>query len=238
MTGRAAYTLRNHGDDLAVETWIDGDRNQARLLVNDQEVATTDADDIDVVTLAHGPHTVRVVWWWRGRVARCALVEEGERPRGRRQLTPFRPPDGTRAARAYRFQQEHPKLYAARHVVFQVVAILVGALGIGAFLRSLLPTVKLDWLPSLPDISPPQWLRYIDPVYWLRRVLPDWDLLSWLQSLPQKLGWLQYVVPILIAVLIAIGEVRRRQGCARHQDQATGENAAGEERTEESREKA
>ena len=149
-------------------------------------------------------------------------------------MTPFKPPDGTLAAWAYRFQQEHPKLYAARHVVIQVVGILVGALGVSALLRSLLPSVNLDWLPSLPDIDidPPRWLRYVDPVYWLRQIFPDWDIPSWLRSLPDKLGWLEYVVPILIALLVAIGEVRRRQGGTRGHERATGEEDVGKEPTE------
>ncbi|REF36210.1 hypothetical protein [Thermasporomyces composti] len=237
MTGTAAYTLRHHDEDLAVEVWVDGDRNKARLLVDDQEVATVDGDAIDVVTLAHGPHTVRLVWWWRGRVARCVLVEGGEPP-SRKRTTPFKPPEGTLAARVYRFQEEHPKLYAARHVVVQVVGVLFGFLGVSALLRSLLPSVNLDWLPSLPDIDidPPRWLRYVDPIYWLRQILPDLEIPVWLQSLPDKLGWLQYVVPILIAMLVAIGEVRRRQGGTTSRERATGEEDVGKEPTKGPRE--
>jgi hypothetical protein len=256
MAQRRAYTLRDQGDELTVEVWVERGRNHARLLVNGQEAAAADTDVIGDVTLEQQPNEhwsrspsrsvprsaarllrkVRVSWLWRGRVGRCALVEESAKggPGWRRKhVTPFEPPPGTRAARMYRFQRDHPRLFAARHVLVETGAVLFAIFGVGAlvsaFLRSVLPRIDWSWLPSisLPDIDPPSWLRYLDPLYWLRRLLPDWDLPGWLPdvSLPRA-EWLKYAVPIIISALVAIEEVRRRRKRQQREDDLRRERTA------------
>ena len=227
MDASAVFTLRDHGAALAVRTWVEGGRNHAQLLVDGAPVAAGSADAVGDVTLEHGARRVHVAWWWRGRVGSCVLLEPDERlggALGRRRLrTPFVPPAGTRAARLHRFSEEHPRLFAARHVVISVGGVVLGVLGVSALVsalvRSLLPRIDGSWLPQLPDLHPPAWLRYLDPAYWLRRLLPDWDLLGWLPdlSLPDA-PWLRLVVPVLVAVAVARAEVARRR--ARQQREA------------------
>ena len=95
----------------------------------------------------------------------------------------------------------------------EILAVLIGVLGIGALVsamvRSVLHSINMSWLPDLPDISPPEWLRNLDPLSWLFRLLPDWDWFGWLPDL--DMPWLQYLVPVVVAILIAVGEVERRK---------------------------
>jgi hypothetical protein len=105
------------------------------------------------------------------------------------------------------FREAHPRLYAARHVVFEVLAAVIGMLGVGAevsgFARTLLPRMDWSWLPDLPHVSLPGWLHYLDPLYWV----PDWDSWGWVPDM--NLSWLHYVTPIVIATAIAATEVKR-----------------------------
>jgi hypothetical protein len=212
--GNDTYRLRHQGTDLQVEVWQDGKHNHARLLADGEEVATGRTDEIGRVDLEPGDgRRARVQWWWKGKVARVALVEEGgPRP----VLTPFAPPEGTRAARSYAFQQKHPGLYAARHVALNLAGTIVAILGVGALVRavlgSLLPRFDID----LPDLNPPDWLKWVDPLYYLR---PVWDwVTSWFPDLSFLLDWfdgfgpwVKYVVGFLVACAVAITEYRRRK---------------------------
>ena len=150
----------------------------------------------------------------RNRLRRAELVEKDPDAAVRRPLvTPFVPSEGTKALRRYEFREAYPRVYAARHVATEVFVVLVGMLGIGALAialaRSVLHGINLSWLPDLPDISPPDWLRNLDPLSWVTRLLPDWDWWGWLPDF--NLPWLQYLVPVVVAILIAGGEVERRK---------------------------
>lgn len=110
--------------------------------------------------------------------------------------------------------------------------MLIGVLGIGAlvsaFARGLLPSINWSWPPDLPDVSPPDWLRNLDPFSWMARFLPDWDWWVWLPDV--NLPWLQYVAPVVVAILIAGGEVERRKMRAqreRQTDTAKSDDADG-----------
>ena len=100
--------------------------------------------------------------------------------------------------------------------------MLVGVLGIGALAialtRSVLDSINLSWLPDLPDISPPDWLRNLDPLSWVTSFLPEWDWWRWLPDF--NLPWLQYLVPVAVAILIAGGEVERRKKRAERERQS------------------
>jgi hypothetical protein len=132
----------------------------------------------------------------------------------------FEPPTGTSAHRRYLWAERHPGLYAARHVVVataQVVGgLLLARLALGFVLH-------LDWgwlpdwrLPSLPRPDLPD-LPWPD-VPWPDLDVPDWSLPGWLVSvIASKKYWL----PVLVAVGVAVAEVRRRR--ARETDR---ENAA------------
>ena len=166
-TTLTTYTLRDRGTDLRVETWVEPEgkkRNRARLLVDGTEVDEGAAEEIGHVDLgAESGHPTRVVWWWTGRVAKCLLVEPGKGD-VRRRSVPYAPPPGTRAARLHAWGEKHPNLYAARHVVINVGGTVLAILGVSALLKAifggLLPSLDLGWLP---DLHPPEWLKYLDP---------------------------------------------------------------------------
>jgi hypothetical protein len=218
MSISAAYTLRDRGTELRVETWVaPGEKkpNRARLLVDGTEVESGVADEVGHLDLGQqAGHPTRVVWWWTGRVAGCALVEPG-RGDVRRRSVPYAPPAGTRAARVHAWGVAHPGLYASRHVVLQVVGTAVAIPGVSvivrAFVSRLLPRIDFSWLP---DFHPPAWLEYVDPTYYLaplfRWVPPLLDrLLVWIPDV--DLGWAKYVVGLLIAITVAVRETRRRK---------------------------
>lgn len=229
------WTLRDRGRTLVVHH--DG-AGQLRLETDDRQVtqksvgwfgdATFDLGTVDDLT-----QTVQVSRGLRNRLRRADLVEKDFDAVARRPLlTPFVPPEGSKARRRYDFREAHPRLYAARHVATEMVVMLIGVLGIGAlvsaFARSLLPNVNLAWLPDLPDISAPNWLRNFDPFSWVARLLPDWDWWGWLPDV--NLPWLQYVAPVVVAILIAGGEVERRKKRAareRQTDSAQSDDANG-----------
>lgn len=122
------------------------------------------------------------------------------RRRRRPDRVPFEPPDGTHAQRLYRFQDEHPRLSAARHVVVAVTQVALAVLGLRLAI-DLVPWGAIPWpdLPSIrrPDLPSIPWPDLPD----LPR--PDWALPGWLVAV---LGGRRYWLPILVAV----GETRRR----------------------------
>lgn len=210
------WTLRDRGRNLVVH--YDGAR-QVRLEADGQPVTHKSIGLLGDAVFDLGPvddvvQTVRVSRGLRARLRRVDLLEKDQKALTRRPLTtPFVPPEGTKARRLYAFREAHPHLHAARHVGTEILAVLIGVLGIGALVsamvRSVLHSINMSWLPDLPDISPPEWLRNLDPLSWLFRLLPDWDWFGWLPDL--DMPWLQYLVPVVLAILIAVGEVERRK---------------------------
>jgi hypothetical protein len=219
------WTLRDRGRTLVVQH--DG-VGQVGLEADNRRIAQKSAGVLGDVTFDLGTvddveQTVRVSRGLRNRLRRADLVEKNPGAVARRPLvTPFVPPEGTKARRRHDFREAHPRLYAARHVATEVVVMLIGVLGIGAlvsaFARSLLPSIDWSWLPDLPDISLPGWLRNLDPVSWVARILPDWDWFGWLPDV--NLPWLQYLVPVVAAIVIAGGEVERRKKRAERERQS------------------
>ena len=219
-TTTATYTLRDRGTDLRVETWVEPEgkkRNRARLLVDGAEVEQGASDEIGHVDLGKDSgHPTRVAWWWTGRVANCVLVEPGQ-GEVRRRSVPYAPPSGTRAARVHAWGEAHPRLYAVRHVVINVGGTILAILGVSAILKALfsglLPAIDL----GLPDLHPPEWLKYLDPTRYLAPLF-EWvpplldKLLGWIPDV--ELGWAKYVIGFLVAVSIAVREVRRRKRVA------------------------
>ena len=103
-----------------------------------------------------------------------------------RRSVPYAPPPGTRAARVHAWGERHPNLYAARHVVINVGGTVLAILGVSALLRAifggLLPSLDLGWLP---DLHPPEWLKYLDPARYLA------PLFEWVPPLLDRLfGWI------------------------------------------------
>lgn len=231
MTG---WTLRDrrrklavHDDDGTVQVTLDGEELEARA------AGVLDDFSVDLGSVDGVEQKIRVMLGLRKQLRRVTLVERGEGD-PRPLITWFEPPEGSKARRGYEFREAHPKLYAARHVASTAAGILIGLLGIGAivsaFLRGLLPRIDWSWLPDLPDISPPDWLKYIDPLRWLAKLWPDWDLFGWLPD--WDLSRLRYVAPLVIAALIAISEVERRR---KREARERGEERDGETDPDEER---
>jgi hypothetical protein len=131
----------------------------------------------------------------------------------------------SREARRDRLAREHPVRFTVERVGVAVVEVVLGVLGVGAvigvFMRGLLPDITWGWLPDVPhliqDLDAPEWLKYVDPFYWLGRLDIPWpniDLPGWLA------GSTKYWLPIAIVLVVALGELdRRRKKSADHADQ-------------------
>lgn len=115
------------------------------------------------------------------------------------------PAPGSPAATREQWIREHPRLHTSRATLggtAGIVVPLVIAWLLARFAFSIdLPDIPWPDLPDLPsvpwpDIALPDWS------------LPDWSLPGWLQ---QVLDVLKFVFPVLLAFVIARGEIRRRR---------------------------
>jgi hypothetical protein len=124
---------------------------------------------------------------------------------------PFDPAPGTLAARLRAFEERHPRLWASRHVVSAVVRVLAGLLGLAVLLQALVRPL-LRWLAGLvPDVDLPDLpLPDLDlpSIPWPDLDLPDLDLPGWLAAV---LATAEFWVPVLVAVGLAVAEVRRKR---------------------------
>jgi hypothetical protein len=126
----------------------------------------------------------------------------------------FDPPPGSFAARLLVFQRNHPRLYASRHVVRAIGSVAAGLLGLALFVRLLLQPV-LDWIADrLPDIDLPSipWPDIDLPSIPCTDIdLPELAVPSWLRVI---LGTAKFWLPVLIAIGVAMAEIRRRRAAA------------------------
>lgn len=125
----------------------------------------------------------------------------------------FQPPPGTFAGRLWAFERRHPRLWASRHVVAATAKAVAGLLGIAVFFGVLLDRI-VEWIiRRMPDIDLPAVpLPKVDlpSIPWPDIPLPDLPdmaLPGWLQAIMKTA---KYWVPILIAIGVAVEEVRRR----------------------------
>jgi hypothetical protein len=91
-----------------------------------------------------------------------------------------------------RLEREHPRLYASRHVAKGAAQVAVAILGVSLALQ-FLPGIPLP----LPDISPPD------------IPLPHVSLPEWVRDI---LATAKFWVPILVGILLAAAELRKRRG--------------------------
>lgn len=189
---RNPFTLRHDGRELAVEQEESGFHTILRLLVDGEPRAERRV--MGDTTLEAEGIAVEVALTFMGRIRRCLLADGEER-------IPFDPPAGSRAERRVRLQREHPVRYTALEGGRAVAGVLVPLLGIGALLRLLVPKVDID-LPDvpLPDVDLPDVMPDVD--------LPSIHLPGWLDAF---LASGRYWIPVLIAVGLAIGEIRRQR---------------------------
>jgi hypothetical protein len=110
-------------------------------------------------------------------------------------------PAAIREARA----RAHPRLYAARHVVGGVAKVVV-PLVIAALLARLAFQVPWPniWLPDLPSIPWPN----LPSIPWPDWRVPDWRAPAWLKWV---LSHAKYVVPVIVGIVLARNEIRRRR---------------------------
>lgn len=228
---------------------------KARLLIDGETV--DEQSTWPEQTSLQGPGMdVRIQWTWFARPHRAWAMfddEQDERvgrdetgkPRPEHELAP---PEGSWAARVTTFANDHPNLYASRHVVKATAQALIGLIGIGAILWGLLP--RFDIAIPTPDINLGDWIRRLVPgwlqdllnlpgqiIAWLFGWVADITVfdrfIDWLRSRDFPPEWLRtivsnarYWVPILIAVLVAIEEVDRRSKKTRDAKETTNADAA------------
>src|SRR5688500_2228286 len=121
------WTLRDRDRNLVVQH----DGGQVNAEVNGRSVAQATVRGLSDATLALGTvedveQSVRVTVGLGGRPRRADLVEKDFAAAIRRPMVmSFVPPSGTKARRRYEFREAHPRLYATRHVVFEVLAAII-----------------------------------------------------------------------------------------------------------------
>lgn len=121
----------------------------------------------------------------------------------------FDPPPGTLAARQRALEERHPRLWAARHVLLAVGRVVGALLGL-AVLFQLMISPLLAWLVGLlsridwPDIPWPD--VHLPAIPW-----PDLpyvgELPAWFVAV---MDTTKYWVPVVVAVILAVREARRR----------------------------
>jgi hypothetical protein len=210
----ARFTLEEGGHAYAVETDSAGLNTVARLFVDGQQADEQKGME-KAIHLNGGDLTVVVSLNWLGHVSEILAVPRGTDPKkAEEEGIAFTPPAGSRAARLAELRRKHPTLYAARHVVLALAQVLVGAIGIGALLwglvEGLLPRINLP-RPDLPDIPWPNIDLPAIPLPnfpWPDIDLPDLSFLAPLGDLWNSFNW---IVPIVIAILVALNEIEKRR---------------------------
>lgn len=94
------------------------------------------------------------------------------------------PEPGSPAAELEKLAKERPKAFAARHVAKALAGVLIGVLGLSALFGFLIPDIELPI--KLPDLE-----------------VPDWAEIA--------IDSLKYVIPVVIALALAVREYRRRR---------------------------
>jgi hypothetical protein len=191
-----AFSIEHDGRHIEVVPVSTLKKDCVRLLVDGEPVAEAKPNGADTVVAGEGVE-VRVVMPWHGvSITRAELVA----PEGPIRLAPD---PGSAAARRERLERERPGLYAARHVARGVAQALAAIVGIGFVIR-LLPDFSLPI--DLPDIEPPS----LQPPDWIASILAS------------KAIWL----PVILGLVIALREWRRRRPAGRH-PQRGGTDAEG-----------
>ena len=196
-----AFSIDHDGRRIEVVPESTLKKDCVRLLIDGEPVAEAKPNGADTVVAGEGVE-VHVVMPWHGvTITQAELIG----PDGPIRLAPE---PGSAAARREQLERERPGLYAARHVAKGVAQALAAVIGIG-FLIRLLPDISLPIdLPELPlpDIDPPS----LEPPDWLAAVLAS------------KAIWL----PVILGLVIALREWRRRRPAGRH-PQRGGTDAQG-----------
>ncbi|GAC69241.1 hypothetical protein [Gordonia soli] len=191
----------------------------ARLLIDDDEVGQVSGTMWDTKTIELEREKVRIRFGRRREVTRAELMQGADDVVGG---VWFEPPAGTSAHRLWRLREEHPGAYAARRVVTSVVGAVAAVFGIGALVKAvverLVPAIDLPAI-DMPSVDLPDWMRYLNPGYWLRA--PIEMVGSWIPNVDLALpSWTGIAVPVVISIALAYAEARR-QRARRERQQST-----------------
>jgi hypothetical protein len=208
----ATFTTQHRGRQVEVIPDSLWERDRIRLLIDGEEIAETKANGPKTVLAGDGFEIRAVMPIWGGSVLRAELVPaDGGAP------VLLEPEPGTRAARRAKFEREHPRLYASRHVVKGAAQVAIAIIGLTFLLRFLpsIPWPDID-LPSIP-------LPNIDlPDLPLPNFQIDIELPGWLKAIMQSK---QYWLPILIGIFLANAELQRRKRRNVERDDRAGDPA-------------
>jgi hypothetical protein len=232
------WLLHADGRHHRVEADTGGWRKRLRWWVDDELVAerTTAEDRVDLRPdddhgdgPGHGTVALRFSALGRPRRATWYAAGEGTDAALGVGGVDLEPEDGSPAALHEARVREHPVRYQVQRTAAGVAGVLLPVL-LGLVVVRL--AVQLPWpdwdLPSLPW---PDWSLPLPSIPW-----PDWSLPD-LPDLPEPPGWVQwvldharYVWPVVLALVLARAEVRRR----RRQDRLREERGRREERDDRS----
>ena len=154
-----------------------------------------------------------VMPFWGGSVMRAELVPaDGGAP------VLLEPEPGTRAARRAKFEREHPRLYASRHVVKGAAQVAIAIIGL-TFLLRFLPAIPLAG--HRPAVDPAAEHRPAGPP------VPNIDLPTSRSPAGSRrsLQTKQYWLPILIGIFLANAELQRRKRRNVERDDRAGDPA-------------
>jgi hypothetical protein len=238
VTSTARFRLEHAGEHLALSARRDGLRTSATLYRDGEPVRTASGFGKVVLPVpeeAGAVPTVLVLSVLPGRVDRALLLVPGAGPpaddderepasAGRTgrdaaladlaealppalawvataEKHPFAPPPGSLAARLLAVERAHPRLWASRHVALAVLKAGVAMLGLAAAVQLLLAPA-LSWLLGLlPDVDLPD-------IPWPDIDLPHLVVPDWLGAV---LATAKFWVPVLVGIVVAVAEVRRRR---------------------------
>jgi hypothetical protein len=210
------YTLEYNGSLFAVETESKGLRTVARLFVDGQQVDEQSSKDHRVLLTGSGL-TVVVRLNILDNVSEILAVPAGTDPRLAEEIgMAFAPPPGSHAARMEALKRRHPVLYAARHVALAIAQTIGGFVGVAALLWVIVSGLMPNISVPLPDLPPIPWPAIEvpqlpwPPIPWPVVVLPE-AVIALLRQFGQFASSVKWLVPIVIAVFVAINEVKKRQ---------------------------
>jgi hypothetical protein len=202
----ASFTTQHRGQLVEVIPDSLWERDRIRLLVDGEEVAETKANGPKTVLAGDGFEIRAVTPLWGGSVVSAELV-----PADGGAAVALEPEPGTRAARRAKFEREHPRLHASRHVLKGAGQAALAIIGL-TFLMRLLPAIP--WpdvdLPSIP-------LPDLPDIPWPAIDLPDVSLPQWIKDIAKTK---QYWLPILIGIALANAELKRRRRNLNRDDRA------------------
>jgi len=183
-------------------------RREIRWYVDDKLAAVTKTADEKVTLKPEDPELglLALRFSMLGKPRRATWFEPGEEDAAKAAVgiggIDLDPEPGSRAAAYEQKVREHPRRYAAQHTAAGVAKVVLPLLFLflaARFTFSLpLPDVNAPDLP-LPDLPSIPW----PDINW-----PDWSLPGWVREVLDKA---KYMLPVIIAFVLARAEIRRRR---------------------------